>query len=290
MGIHSAHIFLRAYAMNALPEVLGEIWTEHAPEPSRQLVALFPEPLPEPREPAEPQPKRPEPWTTLLEARNEFSASMTQKLCRAIKGEAVFARVASGTFSFHLERFIDGRRVEKLELPAPAKDGLGMPQPVDAELVGWEAMGQRGIPAELRYLRLQYLEILPLNGSSEARMGLCLAPGENPQALVSYFRYRIPDPPEESAGPPPIFNLFDGKDMLVDAYAVAGETDSQQLEELLAVLDAIARRKRVSPKFRYVAALEFVTGDEGARKARKQLLRERYQQLLAERSWAFELR
>lgn len=276
MGLNLAQIFLRnldfgAFLKSAIPAWTAFIESDTEPR-RRQLLVLFRQP-----------------WIALVDSTGDLPKTFAVELSQATGGEAIRISVSSTTLTAEISRVVSGETEEDHVFP-PVEEAGVMPLYVDAEMVVWNALRKMDVPAELRLLRVRDISARAIKKDEPADLVLIerKAPGEpvGHGPFISEFK----EPRTEETGPPAEFSIFKSHEkMLADLYNVTVTTDADRVDNLLQVLEEIARRKPRPPLHHYMAAVSPEIEDETKRQEALAFLRERYRELAKTRPLAFTL-
>ena len=276
MGLNLSQVYLQAPEFDAFLKAIVPAWTrsiESDTEPRRrQLLVLLRQP-----------------WIALVDSTGDVPTSLALELSQSTGFEAIRVSVSSTTLTAEISRIVGGETVEDHPFP-PAEGGGLMPLYVDPEMEVWSALYKLGVPPELRLLRVR--DITARATKKDEQGDLILVERKEPGAAVSqgYFISELKEPRTEESGPPAEFSIYKSHEkMLADLYQVTVTPDAERVDNLLQVLESIARRKPRPPLHHYMAAVSPETEDETQRQEALAFLRERYRELAKTRPLAFTL-
>jgi hypothetical protein len=276
MGLNLSQVYLQAPDFDAFLKAIGPAWSrtiESDTEPrKRQLLVLV----------------RP-PWIALVDSTGDLPKPLAVELSQVTEGEAIQVAVSSTTLTAEVSRIIHGEAVEEHPYP-PVDPGAPMPLYVDPEMEVWTALYKLGVPPELRLLRVR--DISARATLKDEQGDLILMERKEPGGPVGhgYFVSELKEPRTEESGPPVEFSIYKSHEkMLADLYQVTVAPDAERVDNLLQVLESIARRKPRPPLHHYMAAVSPTIDDETQRQEALAFLRERYRELAKTRPLAFTL-
>jgi hypothetical protein len=230
-----------------------------------------------------------DPWLALVDSTGDLPKPFALELSRSVAGDVIRTEVSSKSLTAGVTRAAQGEAVDDHLFP-PADPDSPMPLYVDPEMEVWNALQKLGVPPELRLLRVRDIAARPLQGGEQAN--LLLLDRKAPGAAVGHglFFSEIKEPRTEESGPHVEFSIYKSQEkMLADLYIVTVAPDPERVDNLLQVLESIARRKPRPPLHHYKAAVTPDTEDEARSQEALAFLRDRYRELAKTRPLAFSL-